>query len=328
MSNYIVTGCAGFIGSKVSQMLLDRGDAVIGLDSFTNSYDPKLKKWRLGKLSAMSDFRFCKTDISDSAALGLYEFPLSGYECEAVINFAGDVGVRPSVEDPEKYYKSNVIGVLNLLEFCRRHGVGKFVQASTSSLYAGGTAVPYYEDADTSRPLSPYAATKKAAEVLIHSYHYLHGISASVLRYSAVYGPVGRPDMSIFRFIRQISEGETFMVYGDGTQQRDFIFVDDVARGTLEALKLPGFEVVNLGGGRPVVLNDVIGVIERLTSESAKVKYAPAHPADALIAWAAIDRASKLLGWSPQVAIEEGLERTLQWYRKEREMVLAIDMRL
>jgi len=205
-------------------------------------------------------------------------------------------------------------------------GVRKFVLASTSSLYGASKEMPYSEDSDTSRPLSPYAASKKGAEALCHAYHYLHGIDTAIFRYFTVYGPAGRPDMSVFRFVRQIAEGEPITVYGDGSQRRDFTFVEDIARGTVAARNLSGFEVINLGSDQPVALRDVIHNISRLVEREAIVQYQDAHPADVPATWANIDKAGKLLRWRPQVEIEDGLRRSVAWYRENREWLRPIGL--
>ena len=193
--------------------------------------------------------------------------------------------------------------------FAASSGVRKFLLASTSSLYGKHNQVPYREDADTNRPLSPYAASKKAAETLAFSYHHLHGMDVSIPRYFTVYGPAGRPDMSVFRFIRRIAEGEPIIVFGDGSQSRDFTFVDDIAAGTVAALRPLGYEVINLGGDRVVLLSAIIDTDCRVAREEAAIEYRPAHPADVPTTWADVSKAARLLGWRPQVAIEEGLRR-------------------
>jgi nucleoside-diphosphate-sugar epimerase len=198
--------------------------------------------------------------------------------------------------------------------------------ASTSSLYGKHNEVPYREDADTNRPLSPYAASKKAAETLAFTYHHLHGLDISIPRYFTVYGPAGRPDMSIFRFVRRIAEGEPIIVFGDGTQSRDFTFVDDIAAGTIAALKPLGYEVINLGGDRPVVLTTMIEQIGELTGKTPEIEYRPAHPADVPTTWADVSKAAELLGWKPQVSIEEGLRRCAEWYRANRDMARSLEL--
>ena len=324
---YLVTGCAGFIASKVAELLLQDGHAVVGVDSLNDAYDPRLKQWRLAQLQPRKNFRFEHLDISDRAALEpLFAPHGSEPPFAAVVNLAARAGVRPSVTNPWVYYQANCEGTLNLLEMCRRCGVGKFLLASTSSLYGKHNEVPYREDADTNRPLSPYAASKKAAETLAFTYHHLHGIDISIPRYFTVYGPAGRPDMSVFRFIRRIAEGEPIRVFGDGSQSRDFTFVDDIARGTIAALRPLGYEIINLGGDREVTLSFVIDEIARLLGKNPAIEYRPAHPADVPSTRADVSKAARLLGWKPQVPIEEGLRRCVQWYRDNREMARSLEL--
>ena len=231
--------------------------------------------------------------------------------------------MRPSVKNPWPYFQTNVIGTLNLLEFCRNSGIRKFILASTSSIYGEGER-PFREDAPTDRPLSPYTASKKAAETLCYTYHHLYGLDVTIFRYFTVYGPAGRPDMSIFRFIKWIAEGEPVIVYGDGMQERDFTYVDDIARGTLLGLKPVGFEIVNLGSDRPVKLRQIIKTIERLLGREAVIEFRPGHPADVPATWADLTKARRLLGWSPQTTWEEGLEQTVKWYLESRQWANAV----
>lgn len=331
MSNrYLVTGCAGFIGSKVAELLLDAGHAVVGVDSVNDAYDPRLKKWRVDRLLPRADFRFQQADITDFEAMEQRFASDAGADrtppYSAVINLAARAGVRASVDDPWVYYRANCEGTLNLLELCRRHGVAKFVLASTSSLYGAHNPIPYREDADTNCPLSPYAASKKGAEATAYTYHHLHGIDVTVFRYFTVYGPAGRPDMSVFRFVRRIAEGEPIVVFGDGTQQRDFTYIDDIARGTVAGLAPFGYEVINLGGDRPVRLSTVIDQIGELLGRQPAIEYQPAHPADVDATWANVAKAHKLLDWSPQVPIEEGLRLSVDWYRQNRDTILPLEL--
>jgi UDP-glucuronate 4-epimerase len=311
----LLTGSAGFIGWKVADMLLAEGHTIVGIDNLNTAYDPRLKEWRLAQLAGRSGFTFHRTDIADRTAL---DDAVGGLPFDAVINLAARAGVRQSVEDPWVYEETNVRGTLNLLEFCRARSIGKFVLASTSSLYGALTPRPFREDADTNRPLSPYAASKKAAEVLSYTYHYLYGLDVTVVRYFTVYGPAGRPDMSIFRFIQWISEGRAVIVYGDGTMERDFTFVEDIARGTVAALRPLGYEIINLGSDHPVMVRDVIAQIEALVGAPARVEFHPAHPADVPATWASIAKAGRLLGWTPRTPFEDGLDQTLQWYQTNR----------
>ncbi len=316
MASYLVTGCAGFIGWKVAEFLLAEGHTVVGVDNLNDAYDVRLKRWRLTRLQDQPNFTFHWLDITDRSALERSTFNVQRFD--AVINLAARAGVRPSVENPWVYYETNVMGTLNLLELCRELGIAKFVQASSSSVYGQGNPMPYREDQNTDHPPSPYAASKKAAETLCSTYHSLHGLDITVLRYFTVYGPAGRPDMSPFRFVQWISEGRPVTIYGDGTQSRDFTYVDDIARGTLAALRPLGFEVINLGSDRPIGLMDAIRVIEKLVGRRALVEYQPRHPADVKDTWAEIGKAEWMLGWRPEVAFEEGMARVVEWYRENR----------
>jgi UDP-glucuronate 4-epimerase len=324
---YLVTGCAGFIASKVADLLLEAGHSVVGVDNLNEAYDPRLKRWRLAQLQPRPNFSFHQIDISDRTALQpLFAGDGKAPPFRAVVNLAARAGVRPSVTNPWVYYQANCNGTLNLLDMCRRSGVAKFLLASTSSLYGLHNQAPYREDADTSRPLSPYAASKKAAETLAFSCHHLHGIDVSIPRYFTVYGPAGRPDMSIFRFIRRIAEDESIVVFGDGSQSRDFTYVDDIARGTVAALRPLGYEVVNLGGDREVQLSAVIDEIARLLGKKARIEYRPAHPADVPSTRADVSKAARLLDWRPRIAIEEGLRRSVEWYHANRDMARSLEL--
>lgn len=310
----MVTGCAGFIGSKVSEVLASDGNQVIGVDNLNRAYDTRLKEWRLSQLQHKRDFTFHRLDTADREGLARL---FRSHPVEAVINLAARAGVRQSVSNPWVYYEVNVTGTLNLLELCREHRIKKFVLASTSSLY-GEAARPFQENQTTDHPLSPYAASKKAAETLCYTYHYLHGMDVSILRYFTVYGPAGRPDMSIFRFIRWIAEGDGLILYGDGTQERDFTYVDDIAEGTVLALKPVGYEVVNLGSDRPVSIRRVINLLEERLGRSARLERRPPHPADVPATWADIDKARRILRWEPRTAIEKGLHAAVEWYEQNR----------
>ena len=317
MSCYLVTGVAGFIGWRVCEFLLADGHTAVGVDNLNNAYDVRLKHWRLAQLEGQPGFEFHHLDITDRSALARSTFNVQRFD--AVINLAARAGVRQSVENPWVYFETNVTGTLNLLELCREFGVKKFVLASTSSLYGANNPRPFREDANTDGPLSPYAASKKAAEALCYTYHYLYDIDVTVLRYFTVYGPAGRPDMSMFRFVQWISEGQPVIVYGDGTQERDFTYVDDIARGTVAALKPMGYGVINLGSDEPIVLNDAIRLVEELVGKKAAIEYRPRHPADVLATWADISKAKELLNWRPQVSFEQGVAGLVAWYQENRE---------
>jgi UDP-glucuronate 4-epimerase len=315
MAHYLVTGAAGFIASRVTEMLIEQGHTVTGVDNLNDAYDVRMKEHRLRNLQALPGFTFQKLDISQRASLeNLPTF-------EAVINLAARAGVRASVEDPWAFIETNVTGTLNLLELCRSKGIRKFILASTSSIYGAKAPIPTPETADSNHPLQPYAASKKAAEVLCHSYHALYGIDVSVVRYFTVYGPAGRPDMSMFRFTRWISEGEPLHLYGDGEQSRGFTYLDDIARGTLAALKPLGYETINLGGHEVITINALITLLEQRIGRKALIERHPPNQADMLTNHADVTKARILLGWQPQVGLTEGLTRLVNWYHTEREWV-------
>ena len=319
MGRYLLTGAAGFIGSRVAELLLERGDTVLGVDNLNDAYDVRLKQWRLDRLLTSDRFHFRRLDITDRPALDAFFREAAATPVDAIINLAARAGVRYSVIDPWVYLDTNATGTLNLLENARVHGIGKFVLASTSSLYGADNPMPYSEDARTDRPLSPYAASKKAAEALCFTYHYLYAIDVSVLRYFTVYGPAGRPDMSLFRFVQWISEDRPVLVYGDGTQQRDFTFVDDVARGTVAALRPLGYDVINLGSDQPIVLAAAVRLVEELLGRRARIERRPRHPADVHATWADIGKAGRLLEWRPEVPFATGVRTLVDWYAENRE---------
>ena len=322
MANYIVTGCAGFIGARVSSLIMELGHRVTGIDDLSDGYDPRLKHWRLAQLQSDEQFSFHRTDIRDMKTMSDV---FASTEHDAVVNLGARAGVRQSVEDPWIYAQTNYVAVINLLELCREYGIFKFVQASTSSAYGDDTTAPFQESASTSMPLSPYAASKKAAEALCYSYHYMYGIDTTVFRFFTVYGPAGRPDMSIFRFVRAIAEEEPITLFGDGGE-RDFTHVDDIARGVVAGLQPVGYEIVNLGSDRPIRITQVISLIETCLGKSAKIEVAPRPAVDVDSTWADISKAARLLDWRPQVDLETGVEGVVRWYLDNRELARSIDL--
>lgn len=322
MKTILLTGAAGFIGAKTAEFLLQRGDRVIGVDNLNDYYDVRLKESRLSLLKCQERFCFCQGDIEDLAFL---ESVFSG-SIDAVINLAARAGVRYSQENPFVYLSTNAAGTLNLLEMMKRRGVKKMVLASTSSLYAG-QKIPFTETLPVNTPISPYAATKKAAEVMAYTYHYLYGMDVSICRYFTVYGPAGRPDMSPFRFIQWVMEEIPIVLYGDGNQARDFTYIDDIAEGTIAALKPVGYEVFNLGrGDHPVSLNEMIREIENYSGKKAKIDYQPEQKTDMNQTMADITKAKEQLGWQPKVDFFTGLKRTVEWHSYHQDWLKTIKM--
>jgi len=341
-SAILVTGAAGFIGWKVCEFLLTCPElipqniaqnlTIVGIDNINDYYDVGLKEWRLRQLQKthanqgnnqpVFDFVFYKIDIENLSALRKL---FKRYQFSAVINLAARAGVRYSLENPFIYYTTNVIGNLNLLELCREFGVKKFILASSSSLYAG-QEMPFKEGLPVNEPISPYAASKKSGEVTCYAYHHLYNIDVTILRYFTVYGPASRPDMAPLRFISWIFQERPVTIYGDGTQSRDFTYIDDIARGTLLALKPLDFEIVNLGGDKPCRLVDFLHMIEKAVGKKAKLEYKPFHPADMKATWADISKAKHNLGWQPTIGVEEGVEKAVQWFTDNHSMAVKINL--
>ena len=320
MAHYLVTGAAGFIGARTVEMLIEQGHIITGVDNLNDAYDVRMKEHRLRRLQNLPAFDFHKLDISDRTALA--DLPAF----DGVINLAARAGVRASVADPWAFVQTNIIGTLNLLELCRVRGIRKFVLASTSSIYGANAPIPTPETADSDHPLQPYAASKKGAEALAHSYHSLYGLDVTIVRYFTVYGPAGRPDMSMFRFTRWISEGQTLQLYGDGEQSRGFTYVDDIARGTIAALRPLGYEIINLGGHEVVSMNVLIRMLAGVIGRQAIVEHRPPNLADMLINQADVRKAQTLLDWQPQVDLQGGLVKLVEWYRTERDWVKDINL--
>lgn len=322
MANYFLTGVAGFIAARVADVLLADGHSVVGVDNLNDSYDVRMKKYRLEKLLKREGFRFSKLDISNRS--GLEEFfarersALGGHQFDAVINLAARAGVRQSVADPWEFLDTNITGTLNLLELCRRYEIQKFILASSSSIYGADAPQPTPETANSDFPLQPYAASKKSAEVYAYTYHYLYGIDVTVFRYFTVYGPAARPDMVMFRLVQWISEGKLLHINGDGEQSRGFTYVDDIARGTILGLKPLGFQIINLGGHETITINELIRIIEDRIGKESQIEFHPAHPADVRENWADVNKAKQVLGWQPEVNLRQGIANLITWYQEER----------
>lgn len=325
MKTILVTGCCGFIGQRVSELLIELDFSVVGIDDINDYYDPRLKGWRLNHLRGHkkhSNFSFYKEDITNFDSL---KDIFSRHKIDAIINLAARAGVRSSLIDPWIYLDTNVKGTLNLLELSKTFDVKKFILASTSSIYGDNKKLPFNVLDNTDNCLTPYSATKKAGEVLCHSYHYLYGIDVTIPRYFTVYGPAGRPDMSIFRFIKNIDMGNPITVYGDGTQRRDFTFIDDIAVGTIKCLKDIGFTIINLGNDHPVELNYIIQIIENMLGKKANIEFLPRHPADVRDTWADITLTKEMIDWVPITPIEKGIEITVKWHIDNRDFVNTLN---
>ncbi len=322
MARYLVTGAAGFIASRVIDLLLGDGHSVLGVDNLNDAYDVRMKEYRLSHLNGRVGFEFHRLDISEREDMDQLAASLG--KVDGVINLAARAGVRSSVENPWVYYSTNVTGTLNLLELCRRADIPKFVLASSSSVYGANPPLPTPEDAPTDRPLQPYASSKQAAETLAYTYHYLHGIDVTIFRYFTVYGPAGRPDMSMFRFAQWISEGQPVRLNGDGTQSRGFTYLDDIARGTILGLRPLGYEIINLGGHEIITMNALIGMLEERIGKKALVEYLPRHSADAMANNANVEKARRVLGWQPQVNLDAGVTHLVDWYKANRSWASAI----
>lgn len=320
---YLITGVAGFIGAKTAQFALDNGAKIIGIDNMNNYYSPIIKTHRLEELKKHQNFTFIKGDIEDKEIL---ETIFKSNKIDAVINLAARAGVRFSLKNPFIYASTNYTGSLNLLDLMRDYNVKKYVMASTSSIYAG-SKMPYREDSSVNQPISPYAASKKAAELIAYTYHHQFNIDVSIVRYFTVYGPAGRPDMSVLRFVKWIDEGKPIVLYGDGSQSRDFTYVDDIAIGTLAATKKKvGYEIINLGGGKnPVAINLLISKIENLLNKKAELNQKPFHSADVDSTWADISKADQLLNWKPTISLDKGLEKTVEWYYENKSWLKDIN---
>ncbi len=322
--NILVTGCAGFIGAKICELLLKEGNIVYGIDNYSDAYDSKLKYFRIDKLRKKSNFDFTECDISAKENLKfINDKIISKNKIDAVMNIAARAGVRQSIDDPWIYYSTNVVGCLNLLELCKLNGINKFVLASTSSVY-GENNIPFSEELKTDYQLSPYASSKKAAESLCYVYHKNYELDISILRYFTVYGPAGRPDMSVYRFIKWIAEDHEVEVFGDGDQARDFTYIDDIARGSILALKNIGYEIINLGSGNPASINQIINIIEHELGKKGNIVNKGKHPADIISTCADISKAKELLGWTPQVDLKSGLINSINWYRENIDLVSSV----
>jgi UDP-glucuronate 4-epimerase len=325
MARYFLTGVAGFIAARVAELLLDNGHEVCGVDDLNNAYDVRMKEYRLNRLINRDGFSFTKTNIADFDQLTTqFESAMGDGKFDAVVNLAARAGVRKSVENPWIYLDSNITGTLNLLELCQQNDIKKFILASTSSVYGANAPLPTNEEARSDRPLQPYAASKKSAEVLAYTFHYLYGIDITIFRYFTVYGPAARPDMIMFRLAQWIHEGRPIQLNGDGEQSRGFTYIDDIAKGTILGLKPMKYQVINLGGSETIKINELINMFQQKIGKQAEIIHHPFHPADMKANVADVEKAEKLLGWHAQVKLDEGVSNLVSWYQAEREWTSQI----
>ena len=310
--NILVTGAAGFIGSNLTDRLLERNEKVVAIDDFNDFYDPKIKEENLKRAVKNPNFKLYRGDIRDKTLINKI---FKENSIDVVCHIAARAGVRPSLQDPILYEEVNCLGTLNLLEAVKKHPVKNFVFASSSSVYGINSKVPFSEEDPISQPISPYASTKRASELMAFTYSHLYKVPVTNLRFFTVYGERGRPEMAVANFTRLIYEGKEIVVNGDGTANRDFTYIGDILQGVLASIYKPfPYEIINLGESRVVEVNYLISLIEKNLGKKAKIKYLPPAPGDVPITYADISRAKKLLGYEPKVQIEEGTERYVKWF--------------
>ena len=312
----LVTGGAGFIGSHVTDRLLNRGDKVVVLDNLNDYYDPCIKKSNLKEASKSPDMTFIEGDILDESLLKQI---FSEHTFDVIVHLAARAGVRPSLEQPILYEEVNCRGTLNMLECARLNGVKRFVFASSSSVYGNVKEIPFKENARIDKPISPYAATKAAGELYCHSYHHLYGISVNALRFFTVYGPRGRPDMAIYKFTSLIDQGKPIPFYGDGSTKRDYTFCTDIVDGIVASIDRDlGFEIINLGESRTTSLSELVQIIENALGKKAVLKKQPIQPGDVVMTCADVSKARDLLDYKPSTTVEEGVARFMEWYKSSQ----------
>ena len=309
----LVTGAAGFIGSHLCERLLSEARTVIGVDNFDEFYDPKIKRRNIADYLKNKNFQLVEADIRDRAVMD----ETVGKDIDIIVHLAARAGVRPSIAQPLLYADVNVNGTTVLLEAAKKHKVDKFIFASSSSVYGNNEKVPFSEEDNVDFPVSPYAATKKAGELICHTYHHLYGISLTCLRFFTVYGPRQRPDLAIHKFAGLIEQGKAISVYGDGTMSRDFTYIDDIIDGTVAAMeKCSGFNIYNLGESRPITVNDLVAEIEKALGKKAVKEHVPPQPGDVERTYADVTKAINELGYNPKTKIEDGLAKFVTWLRE------------
>ncbi len=310
----LITGAAGFIGSHLSERLLQEGWTVVGIDNFDDFYDPGIKRGNIENCLKGDNFRLVEADIRDNTAMNR----VVGEGFDIIVHLAAKAGVRPSIEQPLLYADVNINGTTILLEAAKKQKIDKFIFASSSSVYGNNKKVPFSEDDNVDFPISPYAATKKAGELICHTYHHLWGISISCLRFFTVYGPRQRPDLAIHKFATLIEQDKPIPVFGDGSMMRDFTYIDDIIDGTVSAMgKCNGFHVYNLGESQPITVNDLIDEIEKALGKKAIREYKPVQPGDVERTFADVALAAKELDYKPSTSIQDGLSKFVTWLREK-----------
>ncbi|MBI5685132.1 MAG: SDR family NAD(P)-dependent oxidoreductase [Verrucomicrobia bacterium] len=312
--NFLVTGGAGFIGSHVSERLLRDGHRVVIVDDFNDFYAPAIKQHNLARVQAVGGVRLHRADIVDKAAM---DRVFAAEKFDAIIHLAARAGVRPSIEQPLLYTQTNVTGTMNLLECARAAGIRKFIFASSSSVYGINSKIPFSESDPIFKPISPYAATKLAGEALCHTYHHLHGMDMTCLRFFTVYGPAQRPDLAIHKFAKLIAAGKPIEMYGDGSTRRDYTFIDDIVEGIMACVRGKfGYEIFNLGNSNTVELRQLVGLIERALGRKAVIERRPEQPGDMPVTFADVSKARRMLGYDPKTKIEQGIEKFVEWFQR------------
>jgi UDP-glucuronate 4-epimerase len=316
MSNILVTGGAGFIGSHLVEALHRAGREVVVLDNFDDFYLPEVKRRNLEALKTRPGFSLVEGDIRDEA---LVDRVFTAHPINVVVHLAARAGVRPSIQQPVLYADVNVTGTAVLLEACRRHGTGKFIFGSSSSVYGNNARLPFSEKDEVDRPISPYAATKRAGELLCATYHELYRLNVFALRFFTVYGPRQRPEMAIHKFTHLIDRGLPLPRFGDGSTRRDYTFITDIIHGVLRAIdRVQGFEVINLGGAQTTRLDELIAHLERNLNRKAVIEAEPGQPGDVVATYADVDKARRLLGFEPETRVEDGIRRFVEWYQESK----------
>jgi len=310
----LVTGGAGFIGSHLVERLLHNNHNVVVIDNFDPFYDSLIKEKNLSQVKDFKNFRLYRDDILIIRALDKI---FKEHSFDIIVHIAAKAGVRPSIIDPLGYYRVNVQGTVNLLEKCKQYGIKKFIFASTSSIYGNNEKVPFTESDPVDFPISPYAATKKSAELICHTYHHLYDIAIHALRFFTVYGPRQRPDLAIHKFFTLISQNKAIPLYGDGSTSRDYTYIDDIIDGVLKSIeRVSDFDIINLGESQTITLHRLVDLIEKVLGKKAKKVFKPMQPGDVKQTFADISKAQKILDYNPTTTIEQGLTRFYEWFRQ------------